>query len=341
MKKLAANLKKIIHILNDGDFHAGSDLGDKLGITRTAVWKFIHQLTAYGIAIESVQGKGYRLMETLALLNTAHIKKYIKNSAYREQIKLDVLTTIDSTNDYLKNPPALQKAAKRPPFAKGVTNPITFCVAEQQTAGRGRLGRNWHSPFGANIYLSCAWRFNKDISELSGLSLVVGLAVINALTEYGIDKDIKIKWPNDILWQNKKLAGILIDINAESHGNAQAIIGIGLNINMSNYENKNISQPWCSLKEILGAHQDRNKIAGLLIEKLLDYLQQFEKLGLNSFLKEWQKYDALLGKTIHLENGHNIISGIADGISPQGHLLLKHPDGAMKSYSSGDVSIKK
>jgi len=304
------NLKRLINILNDGQYHSGSSLGNKLNITRTAVWKFINQLKDYGLSIDTIKTKGYCLQQPLILLNARNIAP---------PCPIKIFDSITSTNDYVKT-------VKKSPF---------ICLAEQQTAGRGRLGRNWYSPFGLNIYLSCLWDFNKDISELSGLSLITGLATIKTLTAY--TKDLKIKWPNDILYKDKKLAGILVEINAETHGSSQAIIGIGLNVNMPGAINR--APTWISLMDIVKKPQDRNKLTSKLINQLWNYLNKFEKHGLKSFLSEWEKYDYLKNKKIKLMHGEKSIGGEACGINDQGHLLVKHRNGNVVAYSSGDTSI--
>lgn len=255
-------------------------------------------------------------------LDAALIKKYIKNREHKKQAVIEVFTTLPSTNDYLKT-------KKETPL---------FCLAEQQSAGKGRLGKTWFSPFGVNIYLSCRWHLRNDIA---GLSLVVGLAVIKALTQYGIEHELKIKWPNDILWREKKLAGILIETSAQSPSISQVIIGIGLNVNMPLQADTPINQAWTSLNKILRRQHDRNKITGLLINQLFYYLTRFEQNGLKKFMRQWQKYDCLYGKNISLENQPKPIMGIAAGVNEHGNLLLRHDDNVIRAYSAGNISIKK
>src|SRR3989338_4215433 len=164
MKNKNKNLVKISALLSDGQYHDGTSIGEKLGITRAAVWKVIKKLQEYGIEIQSIKGKGYLLEKQLILLDEQKIKKNIKKAS----VTITILEKVRSTNDYLKNDSTKDSEIK-------------ICLAEMQTNGRGRLHRQWHSPFGQNIYFSCAYAFQKDMSELSGLSLVVGLAVCNAI----------------------------------------------------------------------------------------------------------------------------------------------------------------
>lgn len=325
MKKLPANLKKLIKLLSDGNYHQGSDLGKTLKITRSAIWKFTQQLKQLGIKINSEKARGYCMEEPVILLNANTIKK--KFDAPDQQFMLEILDTTTSTNDHLK------KITPK--------NQVHFCLAEQQTAGRGRLGRNWHSPFGVNIYLSCSWPFQKDLSQLSGLSLVVGLAVIEALKHFTPNESLKIKWPNDILWNHQKLAGILLEITAESNGFSNAIIGIGININSSKQTQDLIDQPWVSLHEITKNYFDRNELAAQLIKQLLLFISEFSKNGLEPFLDLWKQHDALINQSIQFKQGKEENSGTVMGIDKQGYLLIKKSDGHIESYSAGDTTLAK
>jgi BirA family biotin operon repressor/biotin-[acetyl-CoA-carboxylase] ligase len=189
--------------------------------------------------------------------------------------------------------------------------------------------------------LSCLFHFEKDVSALSGLSIVVGLAVIKALARYPLSDKLCVKWPNDILYDGKKMAGILIDIQAETHGVCQAIIGIGLNVNMRKDKEQEITQPWTSLLKILGTSVDRNVLCAELINQLIEYVQRFNKSGLAAFHQEWLAIDGLINSKLSLDNFKQRISGIAKGINDQGHLLLQLPSGKVEAFSAGDVTIVK
>jgi BirA family biotin operon repressor/biotin-[acetyl-CoA-carboxylase] ligase len=231
---------------------------------------------------------------------------------------VEIFETIPSTHDYLKNL-----------SPEKIHSPIHICLAEHQSAGHGRFARKWISPAEANIYLSCRWK-NTNLKNISGLSLVVGLAIISTLQKYGV-QDCYIKWPNDILYYNKKLAGVLIDITPNA-----IIISLGLNVNMADIDMKNIDKPWTSLEKIIGEPQDRNKIVGLLINDL------FKKNNLDCFMNEWKKVDYLFNKKITLDlnlDNKNKISGICRGINNQGLLLLEDEHGEINKYSAGEVSI--
>lgn len=251
---------------------------------------------------------------SLILLDAELIQSYI---SFTDTLKIDIFDSIDSTNTYLKQHESEAK--------------FHACLAEHQTAGRGRFGRSWFSPFGANIYLSLAWRTDKSLYDLGGLSLMIGLAAVQALSELGIKEGLMIKWPNDILWQGNKLAGILIEVNAESGKLSQIIMGIGLNINMP--------EPWTSVSHILGAEQDRNKIVGRLLNHIVNSIEEFNQQGFSEqFVQQWKSYDFLFGKPLTLKSGHTIINGITMGINSLGHLLMQHDNGEIKAYASGDVT---
>ena len=316
-KKLNDTLVKVINILNDGDYHDGNSIGDALSMSRSAVWKVIKKLQQYGVQIACVKGKGYQLQETLHLLDV----NKIKSSLGRQGLTIDVFETIQSTSDYLR----AMKSRR-------------VCIAEQQTAGKGRLGRTWHSPFGKNIYLSLLHPFRKDISELAGLSMIVSLAIVKALRQYDMSSELGVKWPNDILYQQHKLAGILVEIQAESHGACHVIIGIGINVNMQD-DHKQISKSWTSLRNILGSYIDRNELCAMMINQLQLYLDKFSKMGFSAFMQEWNAVDYLANRAITLKNINEQITGTVAGINHQGHLLLQLADGDVRAIASGDASV--
>ncbi|MGB6977255.1 MAG: bifunctional biotin--[acetyl-CoA-carboxylase] ligase/biotin operon repressor BirA [Gammaproteobacteria bacterium] len=323
MKKLSPNFIKLTALLNDLEYHDGTTIGEALNITRSAVWKVIKKLENYGIEIDSVKGKGYALREPLILLDKHFIAKNLNN----KDILIEIYETIDSTNAYLK---AFYNSSKP-----------KICLAEYQTKGRGRLQRNWHSPFGQNIYFSCLYPFQKDISELAGLSLVVSLAIVRALTIYKLPAPLFVKWPNDVVYQNKKLAGCLLEIQAETNGMCSVVIGIGINANMSHDKHHAITQPWTSLKTILNTTVDRNPLCVSLMNNLMFYLKQFEVKGLLSFIDEWQRVDSLANQSIHLKHINHTIMGRVKGINQHGHLILTLTDGTVRTFSSGDTTIIK
>ena len=314
-------LTKIVTLLNDGQFHYATDLSQRLNISLIAIWNTIQKLKKHKLLIVADGGKRYRLQKPLILLDLKKIKKSVR----AKSLHIDLFEQIDSTNEYLKRAIPSQK--------------LNVCLAETQTQGKGRFQRQWYSPFGQNIYLSLKYTFSKDISELTGLSLVCGLAICNAIEKScQLSKPIFIKWPNDIMCKDKKLAGILIEVVAETHRLCSAIIGIGLNTNMEKDDRK-ITKHWISLKNLTTIDHDRNKLCIMLINCLIDFIKCFENQGLNRFLSSWKKRDYLLDKHIRLKSGLSEFQGKSLCINGQGHLVISLSDGSQRVFSSGDATL--
>lgn len=319
--------EKIISVLADGRFHSGEQLAGTLGISRTAVWKAVKQLSVSGIDIQAVSGKGYRLPYSVELLDTSQILQHISPSLRRLIARLSVHFEVDSTNKYL-----MQQAG-------GGASSGCVCLAERQTAGRGRRGRGWVSPFGGNIYLSILWRFTHSPAVLGGLSLALGVALVRALKRFGVD-DVGLKWPNDVVWNGRKLAGILLEMTGESTGPCVVVAGIGLNINMSNCVKGPIEQPWIDLISILRGKIARNKLVGLLLEQLLLAERQFTGSGLQGFLPEWRQLDAFSQRRVILQLPDRNVCGVVEGVDQNGALRLRAGDGSLHSFSSGEISMR-
>jgi len=257
-------------------------------------------------------------------INKAEIQAHIKNKS----TEIDIFDTIDSTNNYLKR-------------LFHNNNNTRICIAETMTQGKGRLNRAWHAPFGQNIYFSQLMSLQKDISELSNLSLVVSLAVCKSIeTMVNLKQPLRVKWPNDIVVNHSKLSGILIEIKSNINGFCQIVIGIGINVNMTQVTKNDISQSWTSLACITGQTINRNQLCISLINTLEDYINNFMTHGFACFIKEWELRDILFGKEITLLSGNMEFKGLSMGINKQGHLLL-NINNKLRSFSSGDTTICK
>ena len=314
-------LRDLLKILADGGFHSGEELGAQLGVTRAAVWKQLKKLESLNIPLSSVKGKGYRLSDAIQLLDEEEIKEKVEGRLDC----LDVLLNTESTNSYL-----LEHASDHMGKRYAV-------LAEKQESGRGRRGRTWVSPFGKNIYLSMLWSFSGGIGSLEGLSLVIAIAVERALSELGVD-NAKLKWPNDIYLNNKKLAGILLEVSGEYSGHCQVVIGIGLNIKLSDYDAESIDQPWAQLSEHLN-NTDRNTISAALISNLIRAIEQFEKTGFEMFKDYWTERDAFLDQEVDLILPNLVRSGICKGVNAKGELLLATGKG-LETINAGEISLR-
>ena len=312
---------KIVSQLAHGEFCSGQALGEQLGISRAAISKHINFLMELGLDIFSVTGKGYKLASPLQLLNVGKI------TALRQKettTVLDVFNVIDSTNQYLKN--------------KLINlNNGHACLAEAQTAGRGRHGRQWVSPFGASLYLSMYWSFSGGYQSVGGLSLAVGVAVVSALKKIGI-ADVQLKWPNDIYARGKKLAGILIEAEGQMGGACQCVVGVGLNISMPG-NLLQIDQPWVDLAQITDEVPDRNRLAAYLLDELVLTLREFEQSGLQPFVSHWQSLDLFRDKEVKLIMGQKRVLGICRGIDASGALILE-TENVRRAYYGGEISVR-
>jgi BirA family transcriptional regulator, biotin operon repressor / biotin---[acetyl-CoA-carboxylase] ligase len=320
--------KTILALLADGQFHSGTELADALNISRSAIWKQLNGLADLGLQHSAVSGKGYRLERSLELLDEHQILAAIETRTRALISTFEIYDQIPSTNTYL-----VERALENTPSG-------AVCFAEQQTAGKGRRGRHWVSPFGSNIYLSILWRFQASPLAISGLSLAIGVAVIRALKLHYADV-FRLKWPNDIYYQDKKLGGILVEVSGESEGPCVAVIGLGLNIYLPEAEATEITQQWTDLTQITGQQQcNRNALAGTLLNQLLSVISEFEVCGIAAYLDEWREYDCLKDKPATLFIGQHRYDGIVKGIDDQGLLLLTRPDGSAQAFASGEVSFR-
>jgi len=308
----------LISILADGEFHSGEQLGERLGMSRAAINKHIQTLRDWGVDVFTVPGKGYSLPEPIQLLNQEFISSQVKQS------QVAVLPVIDSTNQYLLD-------------RIGILQSGDACVAEYQQAGRGRRGRKWFSPFGANLYLSMFWRLEQGPAAAIGLSLVIGIVMAEVLRDLGASQ-VRVKWPNDLYLQDRKLAGILVELTGKTGDAAQIVIGAGINLAMRKVESDVINQGWINLQEA-GIVIDRNTLAARLINDLRAALELFEQEGLTPYLSRWEKLDNFINRPVKLIIGDKEIVGISRGIDTQGALLLEQ-DGAIKAWMGGEISLR-
>jgi len=323
-------LFKIIDVLADGKFHSGEILANQFKVSRVSIWNAISEAEQFGIEIHSVRGKGYKLTHAVELLDESSIKRAIGEQANFFNIEVMDITT--STNSVM-----MQRASEGLPHAS--------CIATNiQTAGKGRRGRKWVSELGENLTFSFLWRFNQGAAMLSGLSLVVGIALIRTFKQLGINQAL-LKWPNDVLIFHekayKKLAGILIELQGDMDGQSLAVIGIGINLNISKKQIKKIDQPAIDLQTITQESMNPNNLIALIIKELARVLSEFELNGFSSLKEEWVMSHAFHEKVISLTkgDGQNVIGKVID-ISDEGSLILQTNKG-QQNFSSGEVVLNK
>ncbi|CAI1956793.1 Bifunctional protein BirA [Serratia grimesii] len=309
---------KLIAILADGSFHSGEHLGELLGMSRAAINKHIQTIREWGLDVFTVPGKGYSLPSPIQLLDVERILSQLTDK------RVTVLPVVDSTNQYL-----LDRITE---LQSG-----DACVAEYQQAGRGRRGRQWISPFGANLYLSMFWRLDQGPAAAMGLSLVIGIVMAEVLKDLGAE-NVRVKWPNDLYLNDRKLAGILVELTGKTGDAAQLVIGAGINLAMRETNANAINQGWINLQEA-GINIDRNELAATLLNELRQSLRQFEIDGLAPFIARWRALDNFIDRPVKLLIGEQQIFGIARGIDQQGALLLDQ-NGVIKPFIGGEISLR-
>jgi BirA family biotin operon repressor/biotin-[acetyl-CoA-carboxylase] ligase len=319
--------RRLLNLLSDGEFHSGEALGASLGVSRMAVWKHLKSLREMGVDFTVVRGKGYCLPSSLELLDRDRILAAATPASVAGIDNIEVFLEVDSTNDWLR-----EQALNGAPSG-------SVCVAETQLAGRGRRGRSWVSPFAANLYLSLLWRPVSGATALGGLGLVTGIALLRALRSCGIE-GAGLKWPNDILVGDAKLAGVLIDVVGESNGPCIVIVGVGVNVCMPPGEAAAIDQQWTDLHHLSGDNRlSRNALAARTLDELMPAIETFDAGGLQPFLDEWRQSDILRGRKVGLTLPNECITGTACGIDDVGALLVDTGNGRRR-FLSGDVSVR-
>ena len=310
----------LINLLSDGQFHSGEQLGEQLGISRAAVSKHMAALKDLGLDLFSLTGKGYRLAVPMALYDQAQLQ------TLAPMAPVHCFSVIDSTNQHL-----LERVSR---LQSGES-----CLAECQTAGRGRRGKPWVSPFGCQLILSMYWRLEQGMAAAMGLSLAVGVAVVEALESLGYP-GVELKWPNDLYYQGRKLAGILVEMSGSAGASCHLVIGIGLNLAMPARQGEKIDQAWSELRHVQPELVDRNQLAACVLLHLQRAMQTFEQSGLASFVDSWNRLDYFASRPVRLLMGEQEIRGIARGIDDRGALRLETDEG-IKYYLGGEISLRR
>lgn len=318
MRHLTARQQQLLQLLSDGEFHSGEQIGQQLAISRAAISQQIKQLKPLGLDVYSVTGRGYRLAHPLELLDPKRLTASGVDLFH-------CIAVIDSTNQYMMS--------RLNEWQQG-----ECLLAECQTAGRGRRGREWVSPFAGQLIMSLYWQLDQGMAAAMGLSLVVGIVIAEVLREHGYD-GIGLKWPNDVYGQGQKLAGILVEMAATAGGACQLVIGAGLNLAMPIQLAEQISQPWTALQTLRATPVARNQLTADIILQLRAALQQFERTGLTSFVARWNQFDIYRDQPVRLLLGDREVTGVARGIDLQGALLLEC-DGEVMPFIGGEISLR-
>lgn len=319
---LQARTWKLLELLADGGFHSGEVLAQQLGVSRASVFNAMSEAEECGIELQRIRGRGYRLVRPWERLEREEIVRWLGADSVLFDIEAMSLAT--SSNALL-----LQRAAAN--AASG-----SVLVVELQTAGRGRLGRTWHSGLGNALTFSLLWRFGCGLNALSGLSLAVGLAIVRALNGFGA-QGVRLKWPNDVLTEQGKLAGVLIEAQGDMLGPSAVVIGIGLNCTLPSGIERRIDQPAGALEDACRDLPSRNRLLARLLLELAAALRQFEQGGFASMRGEWERYHAYQDRQVRLRLADGrTVEGIARGVSAGGELCVETAQGLCQ-FNSGEV----
>ena len=315
---------EVLRLLEDGELHSGETLGRTLGITRGCVSKALADVDALGLVVHKVHGRGYRLVTPVQWLSRQRIVRHLGRQAARFDI--DVLDQTGSTNTDM-----LDRAMRG-------ARSGSVLAAEMQTHGRGRRGRDWYSTPGGALTFSILWRFDQGAGFLSGLSLVVGVALTRVLRKHGA-ADVMLKWPNDLLWRHLKLAGILIELAGDVMGPTVAVIGIGINLRLPESVKARIDQPVVDLARI-GVLEDRNALFAEILGELDSMLRKFSAEGFASFREEWNRLHAYHDKMVQVRMpDKSAIEGRVQGAGDDGALLL-HTRSGLRKFYGGELSLR-
>ena len=311
--------------MSDGRFHSGQALADEFKVSRSSIFNILAQADSMGLPIHAVRGRGYRLPKPVEWLDAAAVERHLGTAA--GDYSIHVLDSVDSTNS------ALMAAA-----LGGAANGTLFC-AEHQHAGRGRRGRQWHSALGGSLTFSVLWRFDSGLQSLAGLSLAVGLAIARAVNRHG-RHTARLKWPNDILVDYRKLAGILVEVQGDMHGAAFAVVGIGLNVRLNETQRDAVDQAVVDLAE-MGVTVGRNQLLADCLLELNAVLSVFRQYGFAGLRQEWLALDAYSGRAVALAlPDARSIHGVACGVNETGALLLRDAQSILSTYSGGEISLR-
>lgn len=319
---------KILSLLRSGEeYISGQQICEQLGVSRTAVWKAVNSLKADGYEIEAVQNRGYHLVSAPDVLSETEIRLH-RTDKWRD-CPMAVFDTTDSTNNQVKR--LMDEGAPEG----------TLCVADVQTAGKGRRGRRWETPAGIAIAMSFGLRPKFDPSRASMITLLAALASCRAVEEL-TGRTPQIKWPNDLVMNKKKLNGILTEMILEADYIQQIIVGIGFNVHHEPaHFPEELQEKATSLWMECGEHYSRAELVALVMKHFTGYYEQFEREQSLAFIRE--EYNSLLvscGQEVRILTPWEEWTGISEGINETGGLMVRTADGECKEVTAGEVSVR-
>lgn len=315
---------QLLHLLADGEFHSGEMLAGQLGVSRATVFNALAEVNDYGVMLQRIRGRGYRLAQPWQPLGLDEITACLGADA--NKFSVEIMLQAASTNSLL-----LQRATQGAPSG-------SVLAVELQTAGRGRMGRTWHSGLGGALTFSLLWRFDCALHALSGLSLAVGVAVVRALNKCDA-QGVCLKWPNDILTEHGKLAGVLIEAQGDMLGPSAVVIGIGLNCMLPGNLLGQIDQPVDALAEVCAQPPARNQLLASLLRELSSVREQFEREGFGALRGDWELHHLYQDQQVQVRMADGVaVHGVARGVTDSGELRLETLQG-MRLLNSGEIGV--
>jgi BirA family biotin operon repressor/biotin-[acetyl-CoA-carboxylase] ligase len=315
----------LLRILADGSFHSGERLGQLLGIPRAGVWDLIRRIEALGLRVFKVRGRGYRLADSLDLLDRGAIAARLARSA--PELRIEFLDECPSTSTLL---------AER---ATGGAQSGVVLACERQIEGRGRRGNRWVSVVGGSLAFSILWRFPRGSGSLAGLSLAVAVGAAQALERLGIG-GVRVKWPNDLLCGGCKMGGILVEVSGEAAGPSAAVVGVGINVRLDGAAMVRIGQPASDLAHCGAQIPPRSVLLAALLEELAGTLARFSREGFAPFREGWLRRHAWQGRQVAVSlAGQRVAQGRAVDIAEDGALVLESPRG-LERFHNGELSLR-
>ena len=323
--------QQLLALLADGAPHPGGELATQLRLDLVTVAGLVHELRERGVAVDDGPGGAFRLPEAVELLDAGRIADAARRRGTPLPGPVEVLFEVGSTNTYL--------ADAAPPLP----GQPRIVLAELQHAGRGRRGRSWLAPFGSGLTFSVAWTFPGTPPGLGALGLALGVAVAEALRGLGL-AEVRLKWPNDVVWRGRKLGGLLLQLRTEAGGAATVVAGLGVNLSLPRATREALASggalPVTDLREAMNAAlPGRNGLAATLASALLEALDAFERAGFARFAPRWAGLDALAGERVQVSDGSSVVEGEACGVDAEGALQLR-VGGELRRFLSGDVSLR-
>lgn len=320
--------QKILRALTDGESHTTAEIASVLGLSPVTVRRHVRTLLSLGLGIHRVPPHAYRSCALFRPLDRRSIVNHLNTRAATVAQDLHLHEEVDSTNLCL-----LRKAKQGQCFSG------TACIAEAQHAGRGRRGRSWVATPYCNVMLSMAWWLDDRVDTLAGLSLAAGVAVARGLADYGI-AGVGLKWPNDILWQQRKLGGVLVEVHRRKGMGVVAIVGVGLNGFLAEQDAAGIGQEWTDLRRITGKAINRDRLVALIIKQLYEMFERFQQTGFAQFRADWEQLHVSQGRRVRLLSKEQTVVGCALGVDDNGGLRIMNDDRRIQVFQSGEISVR-